>query len=393
MGFPYPAPQVVAQSPSLPGTLFVGTTNSCSDIPCPPGTPPDGIYRSTDDGLTWQYLSGTSFPGGYIAKIAINPATPSLILAGYTLGYSLTNQYVFGIYLSRDGGTTWNAVLPQYWVTDIEYDPTNSSTVYAAGYATIPGTLTGQSAIYKSSDAGATWQQISNQWITSIAVDPVAPNLLYGVPGASTSPPFIYSSTDSGVTWSPLPVPSGMTITPTSLLISPANSNRIYAFGGIYNGIWRSDDAGQTWSNVTSNLQDAGIGPTVISGAIDPADNTTIWVGLQYLGIFASSDAGATWNDENNGISMNRVGSVGAWCPSFALSPDGQDAVVCSPDVFVRAPAYLSFFPVIGTEGALQEGSIGWRTRGRPAPAGNSGQRITSRPERRRSRSGVASFR
>jgi photosystem II stability/assembly factor-like uncharacterized protein len=329
----YPVPIVASRSPFSTNTIFVGTVDDCFDIPCPPGMPPYGIYRSTDDGLSWQFLAGTNLPGGNIVKIAINPATPSLVLAGYTMGYTMENQYVFGLYLSRDGGTTWSAVLPQYQVTDIEYDPTDPTTVYVAAY----GPPTGHSALYKSSDAGASWQLLATPTpgIVSLAVDPASPNVLLGVPPGSTTPPFIYRSTDSGVTWLPLSTPSGIWIPPTQLLISPANPNRIYAFGGDTNGIWRSDDLGQTWSDVTSNLPNVGFGRTVLSADIDPSDGTTIWVGQNYSGIFSSKNGGTSWTAQNDGIAGIGQSILGPMCNSIALVKDGKHAAVCNPYGFV----------------------------------------------------------
>ncbi len=118
------------------------------------------------------------------------------------------------------------------------------------------------------------------------------------------------------------------------ILINQQNPNQMFGFGD-YSGISRTDDAGQSWTNVTIGLP-APVGDQVIqSAAIDPLDPNTIWIGLKYGGLFVSHDSGDTWQESDLGILFYGGGIYGPQCTSIAIHL--QDiAAVCNGRVYFR---------------------------------------------------------
>jgi photosystem II stability/assembly factor-like uncharacterized protein len=205
--------------------------------------------------------------------------------------------------------STWTLVGPQpavtVWVpsgnsgraTSIAVDPSNSSIIYL-------GTADG--GVWKTTNDGGTWAPLTDAEPSmatgAIAVDPQAPTTIYvGTGEANQSGDSYYGagilkSTDGGTTWIQIPGPfvngGGGGTSFGSLAVDPANSSVI--LGGTYGGIYRSADAGQTWTAVLP-------GGTGYSVMFDPLNPTTAYAAMGQIfgspqnGIYKSSDAGMTW--------------------------------------------------------------------------------------------------
>src|SRR4029077_11276499 len=126
----------------------------------------DGIYKSLDAGKTWQKmgLSATH----HIGRIVIHPKNPEVVYAA-ALGHLWGPNAERGVYKTTDGGKTWNQVLKindDTGVSDIAMDPESPDTLYAAAYERrrTPFGFNGGgpgSAIYKTTDGGATWKKLT----------------------------------------------------------------------------------------------------------------------------------------------------------------------------------------------------------------------------------------
>jgi photosystem II stability/assembly factor-like uncharacterized protein len=197
--------------------------------------------------------------------------------------------------------------------------------------------------VWKSDDYGRTWKSIFNheptQSIGAIAVSPSDPNVIYVASGEGLARPDlsvgdgIYKSTNAGETWSHVWSAEDEQI--PALAVDPRNPSRVFAavLGHPYGpnperGIYRSTDGGQTWQKVFYVDQNTG-GDDV---AIDPANPNvvyaTLWevrqgpweYGNEYQGakggIFKSTDGGATWRKLTNGLPPNLVQAYVAIAPS-----------------------------------------------------------------------------
>src|SRR6266480_3825011 len=200
----------LAIAASNPDVIYVG---SGEGLRRPDLSTGDGIYKSTDGGLSWQHLGLRD--GQQIAAILVDPHDPNRVLVA-VLGHPYGPNAERGVFRSSDGGLTWQKVLYKDENTgaiDLAFDPSNSQIIYADMWAsrrppwTTGGGYNGPgSGLYKSTDGGTTWRQLAK-----------------GLP-----------------TWA-----EGLGR--IGLGIAPNDSRRIYALvdSSQLGGLYRSDDAGE----------------------------------------------------------------------------------------------------------------------------------------------------
>ncbi|TPV34801.1 glycosyl hydrolase [Paucihalobacter ruber] len=144
-------------------TIWVGTGENNSSRSSYAGI---GLLKSSDNGKTWQNMG---LPDSHhIGKIAINSANPNEVVVGVT-GHLYSPNKERGIYKTSDGGNTWQQTLfidETTGIIDLQFNPKNFNVMYAAAWTkdrkawNFDGSGN-NSAIYKSTDAGATWTKIS----------------------------------------------------------------------------------------------------------------------------------------------------------------------------------------------------------------------------------------
>ena len=199
----------IAVAPSDPNVLYVGTgEKSIRGVTTSHG---DGIYKSTDAGETWRHVGLTE--AGQVARIKIHPQSPDVAyvaVQGQIWGPSEER----GVYRTTDGGTTWEQVLKvdaQTGATDLRMDPTNPRVLYAAMWEhgrkpwyVLSGGYAG--GIFKTTDGGDSWQKLTKglpELIGKIGVDVSAsnPRRLYAIVEAMPGEGGLYRSDDAGATW------------------------------------------------------------------------------------------------------------------------------------------------------------------------------------------------
>ena len=251
----------VGGHPDQPHTFYMGATGG-------------GVWKTTDGGESWQNISDGFFGVGTIGAIAVAPSDASIIYVGTGEGpiRGVTTSHGDGVYKSVDGGKTWRHVglKNSRQIARIVVDPANRDLVYAA----VQGNPWGPSeerGVYRSRDGGATWQRIHfvdpSTGASDIDLDAGDSRTIYaamwdhqrepwtirsGGPGSS-----LWKSTDGGDSWIRLTRGLPGLMGKTSVVVSPADRNRLWAMiEATEGGVYRSDDAGLTWKRVN---QDPGI--------------------------------------------------------------------------------------------------------------------------------------
>jgi photosystem II stability/assembly factor-like uncharacterized protein len=222
------------------------------------------ILQSYDGGQNWCPMSHRPSDNMSWRIVTFAPSDPIIVYAGTSAFYSAgtfdDRMPAGGIYVSRDGGTTWieanDALSQDANVTGLAIDPHNSQVVYAA---------TGNYGTLKSTDGGGTWTTI-NQGLRgspialSVAVHPSEPDIVYvGLAFGG-----LYRSMDSGATWQLWSAGLNPEASVSDILFDPANPQVMYAADRL-SGVYRSADGGATWVPINGGLRTRAVNALSIS--------------------------------------------------------------------------------------------------------------------------------
>jgi photosystem II stability/assembly factor-like uncharacterized protein len=260
----------MAVAPSNPNTIYVG---SGEGLRRPDLSVGNGIYKSTDAGLTWQHLGLRD--AEQIASIVIDPKDPNRLFVA-AQGHPYGPNPERGVFRSLDGGQTWQKVLykdENIGGMDLVFDPRNSQVIFASMWAsrrppwTTGGAIDGSgSGLFKSTDGGNTWRQLTQ-----------------GLPGEGEGigrigPAVSPSDPDRMYTWVNVTKPNATKPNPTK-----PNAK-------MGSGIYRSDDAGESWQQVNDEQRIFGRGDDFGCVRVDPRNKDVIYVAN--TSTYRSTDAG-----------------------------------------------------------------------------------------------------
>lgn len=285
----------LALQPGNPNVLWVGTGEANAQRTVSYG---DGVYKSEDGGRTFRNTGLRN--SEHIGRIVIDPRHPDTVyVAAQGPVWSAGGDR--GVYKTVDGGQTWTQSLKisdHTGVADIVMDPRDSNVLYASAwmrerhvYTLIDGGP--ESALYKTTDGGATWTKLrllpgTDLGRIGLAISPVDPNIIYAVVEAQRGSGGIFVSTDGGATWErrnamapPDPMYYGQ------IVADPKYADRVYVLG---TNNMVSDDGGRTFTEL------GGAGKHVDNHVlwIDPNDNNHYLGGCDG-GLYESWDRAATW--------------------------------------------------------------------------------------------------
>jgi photosystem II stability/assembly factor-like uncharacterized protein len=262
------------------------------------------VYKSTDSGLTWTEYD---MPGCEINALAIRPDTTSIL---YAIGMiSSGGQYLLNFFRSSDAGVSWNALqLSDYggFAYDLAVDPQDPNTVFVGGYYY---DTTTRPCVFKSTDGGNTFREQSLgltstcQRVQSLAVHPTNSNIIY----AGTYYDGIYRSTDAGISWQHV---SGGAWFFSSMTTTPAAPNTAYA--GADTVIYMTTDSGETWMRTGDGY--AGARRIHRCIRINPQNPSIVYT-TDYHGFYKTLNSGAIWNPLNQGIAVAKINAMTV-CPS-----------------------------------------------------------------------------
>jgi photosystem II stability/assembly factor-like uncharacterized protein len=267
---------------SQPDTVYVGSGESTLRDSVGYG---NGMYKSVDAGKTWRHIGLDD--SQHIGKIAVDPRNPNVVLVA-AIGHLYAANKERGIFRSTNGGETWTKVLGDENVggVDVVIHPTDSKIVFAGmwntrrpPWFTYAPTNGPGGGIFKSTDGGTTWKQLttglpkSGIGRTGVAISPGNPNRVYAIVDCLTpeAPP-----TTEPPLGTPPPVPGAQTQPPPG-----------------QGGLFRSDDGGETWTKMSGDNALWGRGWYFEKIAVDPKDADIVYV--PNVAVNRSSDGGKTW--------------------------------------------------------------------------------------------------
>ncbi len=312
-----------------------------------------GVWETTDFGNTWTPIFDNAGTNGSVGAIAVAPSNSSVIYVGSGEGLQRPDLAVGdGIYKSTDAGKSWThlGLRDAQQITAIVVDPKDAERVYVAAQGH-PYGPNAERGVFRSTNGGQSWEKVlykdENTGAAELVMDPENTQVLYAGLWAARVAPWevrsgasiemagsgLYKSTDGATTWRPLTkgLPGAEEgVARIGLAIAPSDTKRIYASieADKKAGVYRSDDAGETWTQVNDDHRIGGRGPGAMGIAVAPdnpdvlyVENTTTW---------KSSDGGKTfagWKGAPGGDDYQRIWINRDNGQIIALSSD-QGAVI-----------------------------------------------------------------
>ena len=265
----------LAIAPSDTNVIYAGTGEEDSRNSISPG---GGMYKSTNGGHSWTFIGLGETQ--QIGRIVVNPTDPNTVYVA-ALGHAWGPNKERGLYKTTDGGATWKLskfISDKAGFVDIAMDPSDPNTLYASSWERVRGPYFFKSggpgsALWKTTDAGATWTEIKGGGFPAtmkgrigLAVSPSNPKVVYAVVEADSLPNPIknkstkgrqklanglYRSNDAGATWTKMNDHDERPFYYSEVRVDPKNPDRVYWSSTPVNF---SDDAGKTVRNATVGI-------------------------------------------------------------------------------------------------------------------------------------------
>ncbi len=287
--------------PSQPNVFFVGVNNG-------------GVWKTDDYGRTWNPIFDDA-PTGSVGDLAVSPSNPNVIYVGTGEGLHRPDLAVGdGMFKSIDGGKNWEHIglddIQQ--ISRVIVHPTNPNIVFVAGLGH-PYGANDMRGIFKSIDGGKSWKKTlfinHNTGAIQVEFDPNDPQILFANMWEHQEGPWenakfsgpnsgLYKSTDGGETWRNIKkgLPNASQgLGRIGVAIAMSNSKRMYATvdarenGGVY----RSDDAGESWGLITTESRLWGRGGDFAEIKVHPKNENIVFVGN--VASYKSVDGGKNW--------------------------------------------------------------------------------------------------
>ena len=285
-----------------PNVFYIGVNNG-------------GVWKTTDYGHTWKPIFDAENTGS-VGDVAVAPSNSNVIYVGSGEGIQRPDLSIGnGLYKSSDAGKTWTnmGLHDAQQIGGISIDPTNENRIFVAalGHPYGPNKERG---VYRSLDGGKTLEQVlyidENTGAVQVLIDPNHTNIVFATIWAARQGPWengawdgeasgLYKSMDGGNTWKKItkgfPTTKEDGLGRIGFTIAPSNSNRMYATvdAAKKGGIYRSDDAGESWYLLTSDGRLWGRGSDFAEVKADPKNEDIVYSANVVM--WRSKDGGKNW--------------------------------------------------------------------------------------------------
>jgi len=359
-----------------------------------------GLWKTTDGGFTWNPVTDGQIRSSSVGAVGVAASNPDVVWIG--MGEKELRGNIMqgdGVYKSTDAGKTWRhmGLEDTQTISRIRIDPNNPDVVYVAALGH-PAAPNDQRGIFKTTDGGETWKKVlyrdDKTGGVDLSVDPKNSQVIYaslweswrkswgmssGGPGSR-----LFKSTDAGENWTEITrnpgLPKGV-IGKIGVSVSAVDDNRVYALvEAADGGVFRSDDAGTTWTLVNSEntLRQRAFYYADITA--DPMDKDLVYG--ENVGFYKSTDGGKTWEQVRGGDSHD------IWIDPkndkrFVVSNDSGSTVTTnggqtwSPETYSTAQFYhvaLTKDDPYQVCGAQQDSSTACVQSANPAGGGRGGR-------------------
>ena len=287
-----------------PRTYYMGVTGG-------------GVWKTENMGITWKNISDGYFKTGSVGAIAVAESDPNVVYVG--MGEHAPRGVMTssgdGVYRSTDAGKTWKKIGldESRHISRIVVDRKNPDVVFVAAQGALYG-ASKQRGIFKSTDGGATWRNVlhvdEKTGASELSQDANNPRIMYaamwehgrlpwkvisGGPGSG-----LYKSTDGGETWRKMTQGLPDKMGKMAIAVSRSNPEKVYALieGDSYSsnrGLYVSENAGKSWSQVSSDNRLVQRAWYYIEVFVDPKDENRVYV--LSAPALRSNDGGKTWEN------------------------------------------------------------------------------------------------
>ena len=310
----------------------------CFVLPLGAQTPVSPVAPQLFDGMKWRMIG--PFRGGRVVAVGGVPGDGRTFFFGSVDG---------GVWKTVDAGTVWKPVFDDQPVASIgalAVSAADPKVIYVGtGESDIRSDLASGSGIYKSVDGGDTWTYVGlgdTRQISKVVIDPKNPDIVYvGALGHAFGPSpdrGVYKSTDGGTTWKRT-LDKGPAVGVADLAIAASKPTLLFAslweahrppwstyapLGGLESGIYRSEDAGETWRQcIGHGLPEGTWGRT---GVAVSADGRRVYalIEAKVSGLYVSDDGGENWVLVNADA---RLTSRAWYFSRIALDPNDADTI------------------------------------------------------------------
>ena len=285
-----------------PHTYYMGSTGG-------------GVWKTTDDGITWKNISDGFFKTGTVGAIAVSESDTNVIIVGMGehAARGVMTSMGDGVYKSTDAGKKWTHIGLENsrHISDVIIHPKNPDIIFI----TVQGAQYGSSnhrGVYRSQDGGGNWEKVlfinNTTGASSLSMDMNNSRILYAAMWQHQRYPWtmtsggensgLYKSTDGGTTWKKMEEGLPKAFGKSGISVSRANSNRVFAVieaedkkGGVY----RSDDAGKKWRQINSNRVNIARSWYYMEIFADPQNENIVYV--LNAPVMKSIDGGKTFSN------------------------------------------------------------------------------------------------
>src|SRR5215468_1008798 len=293
--------RAVCGVPSQPNVFYMAPVNG-------------GVFKSIDYGRSWQPIFDDQ-PTASVGAIAVAPSNPSVVYVGSGEGLHRPDLSVGdGVYKSTDAGRTWThlGLRDGQQIPQIAVDPRDANRILVA-VAGHPYAANEERGIFRSTDGGKTFEKVlykdENVGGADVMFDPKNPDVAYAGLWEARQGPWengawngtgggVFKSTDNGKTWTQLKGGLPDNIIQANIAIAPSSPNRLFASLALSPGlvIYRSDDAGETWTRITTDPRPAGRigGGDLAVLRVDPKNPDIVYSASVVS--WKSVDGGKTWS-------------------------------------------------------------------------------------------------